>query len=207
MGEDQSTGAASDVLGFRAFADLLGCSPGYVTELRKRGRLVLTDDGRKVRVAASQQRIAATASPDRAAVAQRHAQARGGALGAQAQPPPMAAPDNDGMISPQPAPSGADGDKYQRARAAREQYAAATAKLDYEERIGKLVAASEVVAVAAEVGAAVRRRLESLPHIIAAQVEERERARIHALATDLVEQVLTDLERGLARATTSSVAN
>lgn len=183
-------------MGFRAFAGLLGCSPGYVTELRKRGRLVLTPDGRKVYVAASRKRIEETASPDKAAVAQRHARARGSALGATAAPAaPVAA---HGL--PVAAGSDADGDKYQRARAAREQYAAASAKLDYEERIGKLVSAAEVAAVAAEVGAAVRRRLESIPHTISAQVEERDRARIHALLTDHCEQVLTDLERTFKRA-------
>ena len=37
-------------LGFRKFAELQGWRPSYVTELKGKGHLVLTEDGRQVRV-------------------------------------------------------------------------------------------------------------------------------------------------------------
>lgn len=194
--------AEPQTLGFRQFATWLGCKPSYVTALRKDGRLVLTDDGKRVRVSETIARLRGTASPDKAGVSQRHAHARGGALAMstamnehddhldQANTAPSATGDDEG------------GSRYQRARAVREQYLAAQAKLDYEERIGKLVAAAEVVQVAADIGATVRRRLETLPDILSAQVDERERTRVHTLATDHVELVLTDIARAFAKVTT-----
>lgn len=58
------------------FARILGCRPSYVTELGKAGRLVLTANGRRVRVAESIARIEATRDPAKAGVAARHAAAR-----------------------------------------------------------------------------------------------------------------------------------
>src|SRR5690348_2338572 len=48
-----------EIATFAEFAARLGCKRSYVTELRKAGRLVLTDDG-KVKVAESIARIEAT---------------------------------------------------------------------------------------------------------------------------------------------------
>lgn len=191
-------------LGFREFANRLGCKPSYVTALRKDGRLVLTDDGKRIRVPETLARLRGTASPDKAGVAQRHAQARGGAL---AMSTAMNEYDDQATTAHEPTGPAAAGDdeggsRYQRARAVREQYLAAQAKLDYEERVGKLVAAAEVVQVAADIGATVRRRLETLPDILSAQVDERERTRVHTLATDHVELVLTDIARAFAKVTT-----
>ena len=189
-------------MGFAEFARHKGWRPGYVTGLRHAGRLVLTEDGKRVRVAESLVRIEATRDPSKVGVAERHAagraeraQAAGEDVGADVSPlpprPAAAAPradDDEG------------GSRYQRARALNEQYKAAQAKLDYEERIGKLVDAAQVRAAGAEAGAAVRRSLERLPNVISAQVDERDRDRVHTLITDHVEQAMTDLSRIFDRA-------
>lgn len=188
------------VMGFSAFAKAKGWRPSYVTELRKAGRLVLTEDGQQVLVAESLQRIVDTRDPSKAGVAERHAAGR--AARATESDDDHA---DDGLGAPASrhgAGSGSEeGSRYQRARAAKEQYLALQAKIDYEERIGKLVDAQQVRAVAADMGATVRRRLEGLPVLLSAMVDERDRDRIHTLTTDHVEQTLTELESAFARAT------
>ena len=59
-----------------AFAKRINRVPSYVTELIAHGRMVLTADGKRVEVAASLEKIAATASGANPAVAARHAAAR-----------------------------------------------------------------------------------------------------------------------------------
>lgn len=189
------------VLGFSAFAKAMGWKPSYVTSLRHAGRLVLTDDNLQVRVPESLQRIADTRDPSKAGVADRHAAGR---AAREAEQDGDMHGDDDALHAPQARAAGQggeDGNRYQRARAAKEQYLAMQAKLDYEERIGKLVDAQQVRAIAADMGATVRRRLESLPTVLAAMVDERDRDRIHTLTTDHVEQTLSDLESAYARAT------
>lgn len=190
------------VLGFSAFAKAMGWRPSYVTSLRHAGRLVLTADNLQVMVPESLQRIADTRDPSKAGVADRHAAARAARDADHDADMPA---DDDAIHAPQGRPAagqgGDDGNRYQRARAAKEQYLAMQAKLDYEERIGKLVDAQQVRAIAADMGATVRRRLESLPTVLAAMVDERDRDRIHTLTTDHIEQTLSDLESAYARAT------
>src|SRR5690606_2680291 len=68
---------APETLGLREFADLLGVSPSYVTQLKRQGRQVLHEAGKRHRRAESQRLIADTRSPTKAGVAARHAAARG----------------------------------------------------------------------------------------------------------------------------------
>src|SRR5690606_16487416 len=70
-----------ETAGFREFAALAGFKPSYVTELRKVGRLVLTGDGKRVRVAESLALIEQTRDPAKAGVAARHAAARAAVSG------------------------------------------------------------------------------------------------------------------------------
>lgn len=55
------------------FADFLGVSRAYISQLAKGDRLVLSVDGERVRVRESLERIAKTGSADKSAVAARHA--------------------------------------------------------------------------------------------------------------------------------------
>lgn len=195
--------AAPGTMTLAEFARFKNWRPSYITELKQAGRLVLTADGR-VLVRESLVRIEQTQDPSKAGVAARHAAQRT----ARPDGDPAPAAEDDGSFPPvghADAPAGkrdddeAGGSRYQRARAANEQYKALQSKLDYEERIGKLVDAAQVRAVAADMGTTLRRRLESLAPLVSAQVDERDRDRVHDQVRDIAEQTLADLERAFSR--------
>lgn len=170
------------------FARLRGIKPSYVTQLAREGRLVLTDDGKRVKVAESIARIEATRDPSKQGVADRHAAARSQA--------PVAAP------APAADPADKIGNSYQTARAVKERYAALQAKLDYEAAIGKYVLAAEAVAAVADGDTLIRTRFEALadtlaPRLAAISDEQQVRATLH----DEIEIILGDLSRSFAQMT------
>lgn len=176
---------------FKAFAAIAGCKPPYVTALRKAGRLVLTDDGRAVKVAESLARIAATRDPAMQAVADRHAAARE----TKSERQEMSADGEHGTRSPQ---SGADkiGNSYQAARAVKERYHAMAAKRDYEISIGKLLDAEDVRSVVASTITVLRTNLETMPDTIAPLVSaENDESKIRAILAEAVEHALAELAR------------
>lgn len=142
------------------FARHLGVDRAHVTRLKHTGRLVLTADGH-VDVAASEARIAATADPAKAPVAERHAAGRAAAV--DGQKPAKTAPESEG--------DAADGTPdYQKARARREEANANLAEIELAERAGQLMETSAVVAVLADAGATCRSMLETLPAVLAPQL-------------------------------------
>jgi hypothetical protein len=168
-----------------AFARLNGWDRAYVTRLAADGRLVEAPGG-GVLARESLERIRATADPAKAAVAQRHAQAR-----------EQKAQGGEGAGS-------ADrvGSSYQAARAVKERYQALQAKLEYEKAAALLVDADAVRRAARDFGTLLRRSLESLPEQNAPQLAaESDPARVHALLADAVEIVLADLAHALKRMT------
>lgn len=185
------------------FAKLMGWRPSYVTQLKQAARLVLTDDGRRVRVAESLALIEASRDPRHTHVAERHAQARQAAAAAdgagQGQPPAA------GAASEPPA---ADGDAAaspirarHEAQAEREHYLALAAKRDYELSIGQLLEAPAVRSALADAATTLRTRLESLRDILAPQLAPiTDEARIRTLLGDEFEHALAELARGFARA-------
>lgn len=184
------------------FARIMGWSASYVTQLAREGRLVFTDDGRHVRVAESIQRYNDTADPDKQGVRERHAATRAARHGRAAPAGTLtvtAAAGQDGHDEDDDEEgddTGGGGDlsvEIQRARLARLRFQAMKERLDYMERVRKLVSADEARALAASMGAIVRRKLEALPQILAAQSSDDDRERIYAIASDQVEQALSDL--------------
>lgn len=142
------------------FARHLGVDRAHVTRLKHAGRLVLTPTGH-VDVAASEARIAATADPAKAPVAERHAAGRAAAVDGQKQA--KTAPESEG--------DAADGTPdYQKARARREEANANLAEIELAERAGQLMETSAVVAVLADAGATCRSMLETLPAVLAPQL-------------------------------------
>ena len=109
-----------------AFARHLGVDRAHITRLKHAGRLVLTPDG-QIDVEASEARIAATADPAKAPVAERHAAGRAAAVDGEKQPKTANQEMADKVTT-----------TYQQSRAVRERYAALTAKAEYESLIGKL---------------------------------------------------------------------
>lgn len=145
------------------FARHLGVDRAHVTRLKHTGRLVMTDDNH-VRVEESEARIAATADPAKAQVAERHAAARAAAVDGK-KPAKTAAPEDDEGDEP---PVG--GPDYQKARARREEANANLAEIELAERAGGLMETAAVRAVLADVGATCRAALETLPAILAPQL-------------------------------------
>lgn len=124
------------------YARMKGWNRSTVTRFAEQGRVVIVDD--LVDVAASEARLAQTAEPSKAGVAERHANERG-------QQPIGLSPD-------------LAGDSYQKARAIKEKYLALQAKADYERSMGQLLPRADVEQALADVVAYARSSLENLPH-------------------------------------------
>lgn len=179
-------------LSLTEFARLRGIKGSYVTQLKKEGRLVLTDDGKRVRVAESIALIESTRNPAMQAVADRHAANRAS----------KAAPaDADAGFVPPSAPEAPDGaekigNTYQAARAVKERYHAMAAKRDYEVSVGKLLPADEVRGALANAVATFRTSLEALPDSLApVMAGESDEGRVRLLLADEIEHALAELSR------------
>lgn len=159
---------------FRAFADILGVGRTYVTQLRHDDRLVLTGDGKRIRVAESIARIEATRDP-----------ARRSRIPDRGEPPADAG---------EPPSS-----TYQDARATKERYLALEAKRAYEVAVGKLVDSGEVRAAIADAVTRLRARLETLPNVLAPQLAAvSEEGAARALLAAEVEHALAECTRAFA---------
>jgi hypothetical protein len=136
----------------RAFAKQIGCSVGWVQKLVDTGRCVLTDDG-KIDGPASVARIAATADPGRADVAERHAAARARQGGVARPVPPL------GDL-PAPALSADDPIGRAEVKAMLMQYENAMLQIEQEMRRGKRFERAAVRREAAGLGAMLRAGIE-----------------------------------------------
>lgn len=195
---------AVQTLGFREFATHMGWRPGYVTELRKAGRLVLSEDGRRVLVQASVERINATRDPSKEGVRERHAAARA------AQAGEGAVPGADAIVGEPHGALGAIGDddypddynlgadinsphQLRRAKALADKEEANARKALREEALemGQLLVREEVVAVIAEAVVELRRKLELLPTTIAAALAATDsEEEVRSLLRDNIESAL-----------------
>ena len=92
--------------------------------------------------------------------------------------------------------------QYRGDRDRREFYDAENARLDLEERLGKLLSAAQVSAVVAQAGTLFRQRLEGWPHRLAPQlaVMGGNEGGIRGLLIDEVELLLAELARTLGDA-------
>ena len=175
----------------REFADIVRCKPGYVTELRKAGRLVMTDDGKRVHVTESIALIESTRDPARAGVAARHAEQRGEAL-------TSAPADIDDESAGAFADAAVTPDARRRAKALADKAEADAAAAIRANLIadGKLYDADDADRAVATTITMLRKALERLPTTLAPQlaaVDDEARAR-DILAAE-IEQMQRDLER------------
>lgn len=188
---------------FSEFARLLGVKPSAITDLKNRNRLVLTEGGKRVLVAESQQRIRETADPSKAGVVARHAAARAasqsqgeGMAPRDAHSAPGEAPGSGDTEGDEDAATRGDIDGYQASRARREHYLALSAQRDYEREIGKLMDAAEVVAAIGVTVATLRTSLERLPDVLGPQLAaETDEGRARALLTEGIEHALDEASR------------
>lgn len=194
--------ALPETASFSEFAVLASYRKSYVTQLRKDGRLVLTDDGKAVRVAESFARIKETEDPSRNGVRARHAATRDHAAGQgapAASAPPVAAPDAEDGPSE-------GGSEYQHWRMRSERAKAHAAERDNRVRDGELLEAGDIVAWASGATTTLRQRLEALADVLGPQLAaEGDEARCRALVAESVEHALDELARqfgALAKDTT-----
>lgn len=188
------------------FARLAGFKPGYVTQLKREGRLVLVDG--LIDVAASLARIRETADPSKAGVAARHEAGRAAkaALPAALTVPPAGIEADDAELdddtaSGAGAPAGRASSAYQDSRARREHYLALAAQRDYEISIGELLNAADVASTLADAATALRVRLESLADTLAPQLAaEPDESRCRALIAEAHEHALGELARAFGAA-------
>lgn len=174
----------------KEFAVILGnVKPGYVSQLKRDGRLVMAEDGKRVQVAESLQLIKDTRDPSKLGAVRRHAAARA----AEADAAPVTTPEAD-----DPADDALDGlgRTFHEARARREHYQALEAKRAYEVAIGKVVDARDVANVVSSAVVTLRTRLESLPDLLAPQmVGLPDEGRARALLAEAIEHALDEASR------------
>lgn len=185
------------------FAAHIGCKQSYASQLKRDGRLVLTDDGKRVLVDASIARIAATRDPSKAGVAERHAQQRGAAAHTGHAPgvqhdDMQDDPDEPDEPDEKDAPATAGNYDYQRAKAKREHFAALAAEATYLEQIKQLLPADEVGAALAEVMVVFRTALESMPHRLAPELAaQSNEAAVKSILTSEAEHILRAMSTAL----------
>lgn len=197
---------SDETASFAEFARSAGIKRSYVTALRKADRLVLTDDGKRVRVAESLARIEATRDPARAAVAARHAAARGRPAFPSDDTAPRtqtAGQGDDGADTP-PAPPdatqpvddapGDEGFQYWRRRS--EKARALAAERDNAAAEAKLLDGEQVVAAVKGAITTLRTRLESLPDVLGPQLAAiSDEAEARASLAEAIEHALEETSR------------
>lgn len=188
----------ADAVSKSQFAEILGVSRAYVSQLVGAKRLVLTDDGRQVMVDASLELLGATSDPSKEGVRERWAAMREGAGKPAAVPavdllptavqvdasqaaaePQRTLIDEPAAASAAATPAAAPGARsdYQDARTRREQAEAEMAQIELMERRGKVLDADSTVRAIADVHTAARVEVLSLPdrlaQLVAAEVDPR----------------------------------
>ena len=171
------------------FARIMGWKArSHVTAMKNAGRLVLDENG-KVLVEESKRRLEETADPNRDDVAQRHAEARG-----------QGAADHDDKSSKSEDDYESEElREFQTARAKKEHYLAEQARIDYEQRIGKVVERADVEAAIADLVTAFRQSLENLPHRAAPELVAKDLDTIRAILKQEIHGALAELEREFSK--------
>lgn len=174
------------------FARHIGKTPGYITQQKDAGRIVM--QGRMVNVEESIKLMNATSDPSKAGVVDRHAQER-----EQKQTSQAVTGQAGHMMDDM---TGKAGSAYQQARAMKEKYAAMQAKIAYEKEVGILLVAQDARLAVADGDAIIRNRLESLPDMLAPQLAaEMDEQKIRALLMDHIEHLIGELSQSFYKLT------
>lgn len=188
---------------FSQFAAILGCKPGWVTALRKAGRLVLSDNGKAVRVAESMALVESTKDPARQGVADRHAAARKAQDGADAVLPTSAsmpsvqAPGDDGDDAP--VPGSPHSDRRAKAMADKEEALARKALREEQIEVGRLRWVDEIEPALAEAATRLRAAFEAMPDELSPELASiSDEAEVRARLVEFVENALGELSRAFA---------
>jgi hypothetical protein len=179
--------AYPETASFRDFARIAGFKPGYITQLKAADRLVLTEDGKSVRVADSLQRIKDTSDPTRIGVVRRHADARAAADLGDAVPPAPDDRSDDTTEDTEKSPT------YQHWRERGERAKALALERDNDIAERKLLLASEIEPAVASAFTLIRARVESLPDILGDELAiMTEPAQVRARLREEIEHLLNE---------------
>lgn len=174
------------------FARHIGKTPGYITQQKDAGRIVM--QGRMVNVEETIKLMDETKDPSKAGVADRHDREREQKQAIQ----PVSG--QAGYVLDDM--TGKAGSAYQQARAMKEKYAAMQAKITYEKEVGKLLEASDVAFPLADAISILRNKLESMPDIHSAQfAAESDEQKIRTIMMDYVEHMLGELSQSFHKLT------
>lgn len=180
-------------LSLSEFNQYMGYKGRYVYQLRNEQRLVLTEDGKRVRVAESIQRIADTKDPSRAGVAARHAASRQEPL-----LPPYEPVDDDGGM-PADADQAGGRFKFADGKAKREHYAALREENAYFKEVGQLLEADEVLGAFADAGARVGAVLDTVPSSIGPMLVGQPAEEIVRILEDQMDLARAELAKAVDR--------
>lgn len=180
----------------KQFAAIAGFrSVGRVHELRKEGKLVLTDDG-LVRVAESIALIAATRDPSKAGVVERHAAERAAKEAAQE---PASDSDDSAQAEALPSLYGSHAERRAKALADDAEESARRKRRENEIEEGRLLWRDQIEPAIGQAFGRLRQALESTAHELApelAAIDDEDR--VIAVLTDRYERLLGNLSRDLA---------
>lgn len=187
---------APALMSFAEFARHAGFKPSYVTQLKREGRLVLSDDGKAVKAAESLARIQETRDPSKAAVAARHAAARASAAQTVADAPPssVSSPEDDDLDAGLQVRH-----DYQAARAKREHLAAETAELEYRKVCGELIEVSSLQPVLAGAAATLCASLDRIEHDIVPVLVGLDEEAMRLQVREYIDQIRADLAESFAK--------
>lgn len=174
------------------FAGIAGFKRSYVTALKAAGRLVWTEDGKRIRVAESLALIKSTADPSKVAVGARHAAARLAAGGAGAG---AAATDSqDSEADPE-----ASGTGYAYWRERNERAKALASERENRIADGELLSAGDVQAQVSSAATMLRTRFEGLPDVLGPQLAAvTDEGAARAILADAIEHALDEASRQFA---------
>ena len=197
------------VLSKSEYAAHKGWRPSYVTKLVKSGRLVLTPDGKRIDVPASEALLKSTERVDRQGVREHHARSRRPAQhSAETSSAPQ--PVNPATAAPPPDTSAGGGEPapvkpdeitaYNKARAEREAAMAAMAVMEQRQRQGELVEMAQVRAMGAKIGGILRSGFERIgPRIGPVWATEQDPAKRERLLEAELNHILAELADELGK--------
>lgn len=173
----------SQPLNQKQFADYMGFTKGYVTQLKQAGRLVFAENG-MVDVQASEIRIKETADPSRDDVKNRHASERHTEI-----------EKTDVKLEKPKKEKNASEVTFSEARAKEQHFKSLQAELDYKKAIGEVVLASDMQSAVGDVVTTFRQSLENKPQVIAPQLVGKDLDFIRATLKQEIASALAEMER------------
>lgn len=186
-----------ETLTLSEFNKHMGYKGRFVYQLRNEGRLVMTEDGKLVRVAESIRRIAETKDPSRAGVAARHAAERGHELASL--PPAESSDDGAGADEGDDGGTGKSGFHFQDSKAKREHYAALREENAYRKEVGELMDADEAIGAFSDAAAKIASVLDAVPSTVGPMLAGLESDEVIRILGEQMDIARTELSAAISK--------